>query len=442
MNRPPRPVLILGAIAAAAGIALAGWSWWQSRQDAGDILRASGRIEVTEVNVSSKVTGRVAVLHVEEGADVKAGQVIAELEGEELQAQLRQARAALQSADARLSQARITLQVEPTMVRTQIRQAEENLRAAEERLRMLRAGFRSQEVEEGRANMRQAEARLEIARLTRDRFRDLLADGATSKQELDRAESEFQAAEAAVRAARERLGMLEEGSRVEDIRMAQAERDRAAAALDAARANAASLDLRQQDVRVAEAVVAEAAANVRRLESQVAELKVFAPLDATVLTKAVETGEVAAAGKPLVLLGDLDHPWIKIYVPETQLGKVTLGAPARVLVDSFPRQPFQGTVTWISDQAEFTPKNVQTAEERVNLVYAVKITVSNAQRKLKAGMPADAELPLEPGGGHPADPSALRSGTEPAGSPGAAGSGRRPGRASGPEGQPAGNRTK
>jgi HlyD family secretion protein len=186
---------------------------------------------------------------------------------------------------------------------------------------------------------------------------------------------------------------LEEGSRAEDIRMAQAERDRAAAALDAARAGAANVDIRQQEVRVAEAAVREARANVERLETQVAELQVFAPLDATVLTKAAEPGEVVAANKPILLLGDLDHPWIKVYVPETALGKIRLGAAARIFVDSFPGQAFQGTVTWISDQAEFTPKNIQTAEERVNLVYAVKVTIQNAERRLKVGMPADAELP-------------------------------------------------
>jgi HlyD family secretion protein len=185
---------------------------------------------------------------------------------------------------------------------------------------------------------------------------------------------------------------LEEGSRAEDIRMAQAERDRAAAALEAARASAATVDIRAQEVQVAEAAVREAQANVKRLETQVAELQVFAPLDATVLTKPTEVGEVVAAGKPLVLLGDLDHPWIKVYVPETVVGKIRLGTAARVLVDSFPGRPFQGTVSWVADQAEFTPKNVQTAEERVNLVYAVKITIQNAQRKLKAGMPADAEI--------------------------------------------------
>jgi HlyD family secretion protein len=397
MKRPPPPPPVVAIVAVAAGLGLAGWLWWRDRQDARDIIQASGRIEVTEVNVSSKVTGRVIKRYVDEGVDVKAGQLIAVLEGEELEAQLRQALATLHSVEGRLLQARISLRIEPTLVQAQIRQAEENLRSAEERLRLLQAGSRPQEIEEGRANLRQNLARLEIARLTRDRYRDLLADGAVSKQDLDRAESDFQAADAAVRATRERLAVLEEGSRIEDIRAAQAERDRAAAALEAARANAATLDLRQQDVRVAEAAVREAQANVRRLETQVAELKVFSPLDATVLTKAAEEGEVVAAGKPLVLLGDLDHPWIKVYVTETEVGRVKLGAPARILVDGFPQQPFRGTVSWIADEAEFTPKNIQTKEERVNLVYAVKVTIDNAQRKLKAGMVADAEL-LDAGG--------------------------------------------
>jgi membrane fusion protein YbhG len=398
MNRPPRPVLVTGVAAVLAALALGGWSWWQSRENSRGTIQASGRIEVTEVNVSSKVTGRLTALRVEEGTDVKTGQLIADLEGLDLEAQLGQARATLQSAEAKLNQTRISLRIEPTMVRTQIRQAEETLRSAEERVRLLQAGSRVQEIEEGRANLRQNEARLEMAKLTRDRFRSLLADGAVARQDLDRAESDFDAATAAVRATRERLAILEEGSRSEDIRAAQAERDRAAAALEAARANAATLDLRQQDVHVAEAAVRESQANVRRLESQVDELKVFAPLDATVLTKAVEAGEVVAAGKPLVLLGDLDHPWIKIYVTETELGRVKLGAPAHILVDSFPGQTFRGTVSWISDQAEFTPKNIQTKEERVNLVYAVKIMIQGAQRKLKAGMPADAVLSVTSGG--------------------------------------------
>jgi HlyD family secretion protein len=392
MKRPPRPWLIAGVAIVLAGLALSAWSWWGNRRNGGDIISASGRIEVTEVNVSSKLTGRITTLAVDEGTDVKQGQLIATLEGEELQAQLRQARASQQSAEAKLAQARITLRVEPITVQSQIHQAEAALRSAEERVQLLQAGPRIQEIEEGRANLKQAEARVEIARLTRDRYRALLTDGAVSMQDFDRTDTDLQAATAALRATKERLGMLEEGSRLEDVRAARAERDRAAAALDAARASEATIRVREQEVRVAEAAVREAQANVNRLETQVAELQVFAPLDATVLTKATEAGEVVAAGKPVVLLGDLDHPWIKVYVPETSLGKIKLGTAARVLVDSFPQQPFQGTVSWISDQAEFTPKNVQTAEERVNLVYAVKVTIQNAQRKLKAGMPADAEL--------------------------------------------------
>jgi HlyD family secretion protein len=400
MTRPPRPLIVAGLVSTAALLAF-GWSWWASRDPARGVIKASGRIEVTEVNVSSKVTGRIAALHVDEGADVKRGDPLARLAGEELEAQRRQARATLQSAEAKLGQARIALRVEPIRVQSQIRQAQEGVRAAEERLRMLQAGSRLQEIEEGRANVTQALARQAIARVTRDRLRGLLADGAISKQDFDRTETDLQAADAALRAARERLSLLEEGARAEDVRMARADRDRAAAALEAARAAAANVDIRRQEVRVADAAVREARANVERLETQVAELRVFAPLDATVLTKAAEPGEVVAANRPILLLGDLDHPWIKVYVSETALGKVRLGDAARIFVDSFPGRPFQGRVTWISDQAEFTPKNIQTAEERVNLVYAVKISIQNAQRRLKAGMPADAELPAHAAGARP-----------------------------------------
>jgi len=113
---------------------------------------------------------------------------------------------------------------------------------------------------------------------------------------------------------------------------------------------------------------------------------------------------VVTAGKPLVLLGDLEHPWIKIYVTANEVGKIKLGAPARVLVDGFPGRTFRGTVTWIADQAEFTPKNIQTREERVNLVYAVKISIANPDRLLKAGMTADAEVETGPGAASPVPP--------------------------------------
>jgi HlyD family secretion protein len=396
MSRVPRPVLFLGLSGLLIAVGVGGWAWWRGRADDGAFVWASGRIEVTEVNVSSKVTGRVSQLRVTEGTDVRAGQRLALLEGQDLQAQLRQAQAARASAEARLAQARVSLQVEPTTIRSQIRQAEESLRAAEERLRMLRAGSRAQEVEAARENLRQAQARLEMTRLTRDRFQTLLRDGAIARQDLDRAQTDLDGAAAAVRGAQQQLSLLEEGSRAEDIRMAEAERDRAAAALEAARANAATLELRRQDVQVAEAAVREAQANVRRLETQVAELAVLAPLDGTVLTKAVEEGEVVSAGKPIALLGDLEHPWIKIYVTANEVGRIRLGAPARILVDGFPGRTFRGSVTWIADQAEFTPKNIQTREERVNLVYAVKISIANPDRLLKAGMTADAAVEAGP----------------------------------------------
>ena len=151
MKRPPRPVIIVGIAAVLIALSLGGWFWWRDREDTRDTIQASGRIEVTEVNVGSKVTGRLTALRVEEGTDVKTGQLIADLEGLDLEAQLGQARATLQSTEAKLNQARTSLRIEPTLVRTQIRQAEETLRAAEERVRLLQAGSRVQEIEPTRS---------------------------------------------------------------------------------------------------------------------------------------------------------------------------------------------------------------------------------------------------------------------------------------------------
>jgi multidrug efflux pump subunit AcrA (membrane-fusion protein) len=124
MKRPPRPLLVAGVAVVLVGLAFTGWSWWGNRHNGRDVISASGRIEVTEVNVSSKATGRIVTLDVDEGTDVKQGQLIATLEGDDLQAQLRQVRAALQSGEAKLAQARIVLRVEPITVKSQIRQAE------------------------------------------------------------------------------------------------------------------------------------------------------------------------------------------------------------------------------------------------------------------------------------------------------------------------------
>lgn len=355
-------------------------------------LFASGRIEVTEVAVSSKVGGRVAGLLVEEGDEVKAGRLLAVLEGEELQAELKRARAQVVAAEAKVAQARLALQVERTRVATEIEQAEASLKAAEERWAMLREGPRREEIEEARAAVDEMKARMADALLHLGRMRELFQEGAVAKQQLDQAEKEHEARGAQHRAALERLRLLEAGYRQEEIKVAEAELERAKAGLRMAQANAAQLDVKARELQAAEASLKEAKALVERLEVQVRELQVFSPLDGVVMTKGVEVGEVVPAGKALFVIGDLEHPWIKVYIPAEKLGQVRIGQKAKVKPDAFPGREFHGQVTWIASEAEFTPRNVQTKEERITLVYAVKIALQNEGRLLKAGMVGDAEL--------------------------------------------------
>lgn len=376
------------------------WRWWLvlallaaacTRRETGAV-GASGRIEITEVTLSSKVGGRVVALLVGEGEEVKAGQVLVRLEGDEIEALLRQATAAGERASARVAQAQAALRAEPLTLAKQVEQAEAGVRASEERLALLRSGPRVEEVREARAAVDQAQARVSNARTMARRYRELYAKGLIARQDLDGLETEVSVLDGQLRASRERLAALESGSRPEEIRAAEAEVERARATLALARANEVRLELMARDLEMARATLRESLATVERLKTQVRELSISSPLSGTVLTKVVEVGEVVEPRKPIFTVGDLDHPWIKIYVTETELGKVRLGQPAKVTVDSFPNRAFSGNVTWIASESEFTPKNIQTKEERVNLVYAVKIQIDNAQRLLKAGMPADATL--------------------------------------------------
>lgn len=376
------------------------WRWWLAlallaaactRRETGAV-GASGRIEITEVTLSSKVGGRVVALLVGEGEEVKAGQVLVRLEGDEIEALLRQATAAVERARARVAQAQAALRAEPLTLAKQVEQAEAGVRASEERLALLRSGPRVEEVREARAAVDQAQARVSNARTMARRYRELYAKGLIARQDLDGLETEVSVLDGQLRASRERLAALESGSRPEEIRAAEAEVERARATLALARANEVRLELMARDLEMARATLRESLATVERLKTQVRELSISSPLSGTVLTKVVEVGEVVEPRKPIFTVGDLDHPWIKIYVTETELGKVRLGQPAKVTVDSFPNRAFSGNVTWIASESEFTPKNIQTKEERVNLVYAVKIQIDNAQRLLKAGMPADATL--------------------------------------------------
>ena len=300
-------------------------------------LRISGNVELTEVQVSFKVPGRVLSRLVDEGALVRRGEIVAKLEDVELLDAMTLAQADADAAAATLAE--------------------------------LQAGSRREEIGQGEALLARAEA--DAARQAADYKREvaLYAKEVIPKRELDAARAANEQAGATVRERREALQLLRKGPRRERI--------------DEARAR-----LKGAQTRVSTA------------KERLSYATLTAPISGVVLSKSVEPGEQVAAGTPVITLGDMEHCWLKGYIPETQLGRVKLGQRARVTTDSHPGRVFEGTVSFISSEAEFTPKNVQTEKERVKLVYRIKISLNNPGMELKPGMPADAEI--EVGAAQPA----------------------------------------
>ena len=306
-------------------------------------LRISGNIEVTEAQMSFKIPGRLASRQVGEGDQVERGQVLARLD----------------STDQQIALA----------------QAEANLGYAQAVLAELIAGSRSQEIETARAELTKAAAaektaqvQLQQAEADHRRYQALYAEGGISKRQYESYANAYAAAQnfreeaaARIRSAAEQLDLRETGPRPESIDQARAK------------------------VRVAEE-------GVKQARQQLSYTEIAAPFAGVVLSTSAEAGEYLNPATPVLTLGEVSAPWLRAYVNETDLGRIALKQPVQVTTDSYPGKQYPGQISFISSQAEFTPKSVQTFEERVKLMYRVKIQLANPDHELKPGMPADAVL--------------------------------------------------
>ncbi|MCL4812912.1 MAG: efflux RND transporter periplasmic adaptor subunit [Vicinamibacteraceae bacterium] len=297
-----------------------------------DRLVVSGNIEVTDAATSFKASGRLAERLVSEGDVVTRGQIMARLDRVELAQQV-----ALQQAD---------------------------VLAARADLAELEAGSRPEEIVQAEAALERARAEEARGRAEARRMAELHAADVVSAREREVAETALAVARAGVRDAEQHLSLLEQGPRRERIAQARARLERASRALDLA---------------------------TTRLDDGV----LVAPMAGLVLAEHVEPGEFVNAGTPVVTLGALGEVWLRAYIDERDLGRVKVGQPARVTADTWPGRVYPGVVSFLASEAEFTPKNVQTAQERVKLVYRIKIDIPNPSFELKPGMPADAEIVLD-----------------------------------------------
>ena len=292
-------------------------------------VRISGNIEVTTVEVSFKVPGRVAERLVDEGETVKKDQLIARLEDDDFTHEVALRRAEFEAARASLNE--------------------------------LLAGSRKEEIAQAEAELAAVHAEAKNYSDDYRRQEALFGKGVISRQKLDNAKTAYESYKARERQAAEALALVRKGPRSERIDQARARFKEAGAAL----------------------MIAETRLGHTRLSS---------PVSGLIMAKNIEPGEQVAAGTPVVTIGMLDSVWVRAYINETDLGRVKVGQNARVTTDTWPGKSYDGTVSFIASEAEFTPKNVQTEKERVKLVYRVKINIPNPRMELKPGMPADAEI--------------------------------------------------
>jgi len=301
-----------------------------SRAGADEFIEASGTVEATEADLGFQTPGRIDSIGPREGDRVAAGNALAWLDQAELLARRHQVRAQVATAQARLTE--------------------------------LERGFRSEEIAQGRAAARAAEQRLEDARRDLERTRQLFEGGAVSRQQLDNARTAATVAESEWQRASEQLDILERGPR-------------------------------QEQIAAQRAVLAQAHAAVAQLDATIANTIVRSPMDGIVTVRHREPGEIVGAGTPVLTVMNPDDRWIRIYVRGDRVGRLGLGLPAAITADAFPDRVYEGEVTFIASEAEFTPRNVQTTEERVKLVYRVKVRVTgDPSFDLKPGLPADVRL--------------------------------------------------
>jgi HlyD family secretion protein len=321
------------AASAVAVLAVVAWFVLMRGDGADAVVTAAGTVEATEADLGFQAGGRIEEITVRDGDLVGAGQELARLESAELEARRSAAQAQLDGARAQLAE--------------------------------LQRGARPEELRQARAAEAMARERMQEASRVLERTRALEEGGAVSREALEQARTAYEVARAQHDHASEQLGMVRTGVRAERI------------------------EAQQAAVRGAEAALAQ-------VEAALSNAIIRAPFAGVVTVRHRQPGEAVAAGAPVLTLMDPDDRWVRIYVREDEVGSVALGQRAQVRAGMDAGATYAGRVTFIASQAEFTPRTVQTAEQRVKLVYAVRVAITDdPQRVLKPGMPADVELRAE-----------------------------------------------
>lgn len=343
-------------------------------------LHVSGFVEAHEIRTGSRVGGRVHRVAVEEGQAVRAGEVMVELEPFQL-------RELLAQAEAQLAQVTATRDKVKTGFREEeIAQARARYDQLSANVELLVNGPRTEDISAAQSQFELAEAQFALATLKHRRTEELFAKKTSTQEDMDQANTELRVAKATMESQREALTKLKNGTRTEELAQARAEMEEAKQ-LWLLRKNGS----RVEEIAEAEAAVQSAEAAKRAIERQLDELVIKAPVDGTIEAVDLRPGDLVGANTPVISVMDTSQLWVRAYVPENRMA-LKIGDPVEVSVDSLPGEKFTARITFLSRQAEFTPGNVQTPEERSKQVFRIKVTLDSGKDKLRPGMDADVWL--------------------------------------------------
>ncbi|HUZ48933.1 MAG TPA: efflux RND transporter periplasmic adaptor subunit [Candidatus Dormibacteraeota bacterium] len=409
MKSPDRTrVLVLAAVVIAVLVVIAIAMGVVARLTPVRGIEASGTIEATESDLSPKVQGRLLELRVHDGDPVKKGQILAVLERRDPALNLEQARANVAAALAQVTASQAAYDLQAATYQTNLARASEGVSIARSSLGQAGENLDIEKktaalaVDQAQAQFAAAQSTYARANTNLSRTRSLVATGDMPRQALDDATAAYATADAQMRAARDAVSLARANSSNVQIRQlgvlaSRSQHRQSIATLDSARAERELVAQRRAQVLAAKGQLGQARAALALAQNQVDETDIVAPFAGYVISHNFEVGDLVAPGSAVMTIGDLAHPYVYVFVSETDLPHVKTGARADISVDGMPGRAFAGSVTEISNTAEFTPENVQTKQDRIDyLVFRVKIQLRDTTGSLKPGLPVDAVISTSP----------------------------------------------
>ena len=353
-------------------------------------IETSGTLEVIETDCSFKIAGKIVELPILEGDSIKKGQFIGRLSSQSIDQEIAVQKSSIDTIKAQFPKIDIQINQTDISVKKEIENAKIKVDETYARYESIKSGSRDEEITRAEHLVDQTEHVLLNAKKNYERADNLYEKGAISQQDRDNTKTSYLSAFEESKQAKANLSLLKAGAKSEDIEASFQVYNQAVANYELTLAKNFELKKLEEDKKILASQLKNAEDGLKLLEVKRADHKLYSPVTGTVLRKVAEEGENVTAGGTVLTVGNLDEIYLRGYVAETDLAKVKLGQRCELKTDTYPDKIYNGKITYISDKAEFTPKNLTTKDDRVKLVYRIKISADNSSRDLKPGMIADA----------------------------------------------------